>query len=152
MRSIKDECLSKLILLDEVSLRRAAAELTKYYHHERNHQGKENMLLFLASGSRRRSRPKAPVIPHDRQRGSRQLKGRKAALVLVAVEKRGRATGCARMAIIPDFKNTTLIAFVKQNVAPGTTVYTDGLKTFSGLREAGFKHVTRSQSLRIELR
>jgi transposase-like protein len=85
-------------------------------------------------------------------RGSRQLKGRKAALVLVAVEKRGRATGRARMAVIPDFKDTTLIAFLKQNVAPGTTVYTDGLKTFSGLREAGFKHVTRSQPLRIELR
>jgi transposase-like protein len=85
-------------------------------------------------------------------RGSRQLKGRKAALVLVAVEKRGRATGRARMAVIPDFKNTTLIAFLKQNVAPGTTVYTDGLKTFTGLREAGFKHVPRSQPLRIELR
>jgi len=38
-------------------------------------------------------------------RGSRQLKGRKAALVLVAVEKkRGRGTGRARMAVIPDFK------------------------------------------------
>jgi hypothetical protein len=35
-------------------------------------------------------------------RGSRQLKGRKAALVLVAVEKRGRASGRARMAVIPD--------------------------------------------------
>ena len=85
-------------------------------------------------------------------RGSRQLRGRKAALVLVAVEKRGRATGRARMAVIPDFKNTTLIAFLKQNVASGTTVYTDGLKTFTGLREAGFKHVTRSQPLRSELR
>src|SRR5258707_13497219 len=35
-------------------------------------------------------------------RGSRQLKGRKAALVLVAVEKRGRVTGRTRMALIPD--------------------------------------------------
>jgi hypothetical protein len=31
-------------------------------------------------------------------RGSRQLKGRKAALVLVAVEKRGQASGRVRMA------------------------------------------------------
>jgi transposase-like protein len=85
-------------------------------------------------------------------RGSRQLKGRKAALVLVAVEKRGRATGRARMAVIPDFKSTTLMAFLKQNVAPGTTVYTDGLKTFTGLHEAGFKHVPRNQPLRGELR
>jgi transposase-like protein len=85
-------------------------------------------------------------------RGSHQPKGRKAALVLVAVEKRGRATGRARMAVIPDFKNTTLIAFLKRNVAPGTTVYTDGLKTFTGLHEAVFKHVPRSQPLRTELR
>src|SRR5439155_26768658 len=56
-------------------------------------------------------------------RGSRQLKGRKAALVLVAVEKRGSATGRARMAVIPDFKGATLLAFLKQNVAPGSTVY-----------------------------
>ena len=85
-------------------------------------------------------------------RGSRQLKGRKAALVLVAVEKRGRASGRARMAVIPDFKSQTLIAFLKQNVAPGSTVYTDGLKSFTGLHEAGFQHVPRSQPLRIELR
>jgi hypothetical protein len=51
-------------------------------------------------------------------RGSRQLKGLKAALVLVAVEKRGRATGRARMAVIPDFKGSTLLAFLKQNVRP----------------------------------
>jgi transposase-like protein len=36
--------------------------------------------------------------------------------------------------------------------APGSTIYTDGLKSFSGLLEAGFKHVARSQPLRSELR
>jgi transposase-like protein len=85
-------------------------------------------------------------------RGSRQLKGRKAALVLVAVEKRGRATGRARMALIPDFKSTTLVSFLKQNVVPGSTIYTDGLKSFAGLQEAGFEHVARPQPLRIDLR
>jgi len=73
-------------------------------------------------------------------RGSRQLKGRKAALVLVAVEKRDHVTGRARMVVIPDFKSSTLLAFLKQNVAPGSTVYTDGLKSFTGLQEARFKH------------
>src|SRR5438034_9636344 len=68
-------------------------------------------------------------------RGSRQLKGRKAALVLVAVEKRGGLTGRARMAVIPDFKGPTLLAFLKQNVEPGSTVYTDGQKSFTGLQE-----------------
>jgi len=85
-------------------------------------------------------------------RGSRQLKGRNAALILVAVEKRGRATGRARMAVIPDFKNITLLAFLKQNVVPGSIVYTDGLKTFAGLQEAGFQHVARTQPLPIDLR
>src|SRR4051794_23983993 len=47
-------------------------------------------------------------------RGRRQLKGRKAALVLVAVEKRGRATGRVRMAAMPDFKSATLTAFLTQ--------------------------------------
>src|SRR5213596_4009766 len=41
-------------------------------------------------------------------RGSRQLKGRRAALVLAAVEKRGRGSGRLRMAVIQDFKATTL--------------------------------------------
>ena len=82
-------------------------------------------------------------------RGSRQLKGRNAALVLVAVEKRGRSTGRARMALIPDFKSTTLLAFLKQNVVAGFTIYTDGLKSFSGLQAVGFQHVARIQPLRI---
>jgi transposase-like protein len=56
------------------------------------------------------------------------------------------------MAAIPDFKSATLTTFLTQNVAPGATIYTDGLKSFSGLREAGFKHVPRNQPLRTDLR
>lgn len=90
--------------------------------------------------------------PQAGLRGSRQLKGRHAALVLVAVEKRSDKSGRVRMAVIPDFKATTLTAFIKQHVAPGSTIYTDGLKQFTGLPLAGFKHVARSQPLRSELR
>lgn len=85
-------------------------------------------------------------------RGSRQLKDRKSALVMAALERRGRGTGRARMEVIPDFKSTTVVGFLKRNVKPGSTVYTDGLKSFVGLEEAGFKHVARSQPLRTELR
>ena len=66
-------------------------------------------------------------------RGSRQLKGRKAALVLVAVEKIGRRSGRAWMAVVPDFRSTTFLAFLKQNLAPGSIVYTDGLKELLGV-------------------
>src|ERR1700730_18833999 len=84
-------------------------------------------------------------------RGSRQLKGRRAALVVVAVEKRGRASGRTRMAVIPDFRATTINSFITQNVAPGSTIHTDGLKSFAGLQELGFKHIPRTQPLRTEL-
>ena len=85
-------------------------------------------------------------------RGSRQLKGRRAALVLVAVERRGRASGRVRMKVIPDFKSRTIIPFLQENVSPGSTIYTDGLKSFEGLTGAGFKHIARTQPLRSELR
>src|SRR5437867_10495444 len=81
-------------------------------------------------------------------RGSRQLKGRRAALVLVVVEKRGKGSGRVRMKVIPDFKAKTIIPFFTQNVSPGSTIYTDGLKSFEGLSEAGFKHLPRIQPLR----
>lgn len=46
VRSVKEECLSKVILFGERSLRRALSEYVGYYHAERNHQGKGNVLLF----------------------------------------------------------------------------------------------------------
>jgi hypothetical protein len=46
VRSVKSECLSKLILFGEASLRRTLTELIDHYHGERNHQGKRNLLLF----------------------------------------------------------------------------------------------------------
>lgn len=85
-------------------------------------------------------------------RGSRQLKDRRAALVLIAVEKRGKASGRARMNVIPDFKTSTIIPILTRNVAPGSTIYTDGLKSFDGLKAAGYNHITRIQPLRSELR
>jgi len=46
VRSVKEECLSRLILFGEVSLRHALTQYVDHYHHERNHQGKGNVLLF----------------------------------------------------------------------------------------------------------
>ena len=42
----EEECLSKVILFGERSLRRALSEYVEHYHAERNHQGKDNVLLF----------------------------------------------------------------------------------------------------------
>jgi transposase InsO family protein len=46
VRSVKEECLSKVVLFGEASLRRALGEYVEHYHAERNHQGKGNILLF----------------------------------------------------------------------------------------------------------
>ncbi len=50
VRSVKSECLSKLILFGESSLRRALTNFCQHYHSERNHQGKDNTLLFPRAG------------------------------------------------------------------------------------------------------
>jgi hypothetical protein len=64
VRSVKTECPSHLILVGEGSLRRAMKNFCEHYHEERNHQGKNNVLLFpapapLEPGRRRRARPAA---------------------------------------------------------------------------------------------
>ena len=48
VRSVKEECLTRLILFGEAALCRALHEYVEHYHHERNHQGKNNVLLFPA--------------------------------------------------------------------------------------------------------
>ena len=52
MRSIKEECLSKLILFGENSLRRVVSEFLEHFHQERNHQGMGNVLLFPVCAAR----------------------------------------------------------------------------------------------------
>ncbi len=45
VRSIKEECLERMILFGERSLRRALREYSMHYLSERNHQGVDNQLL-----------------------------------------------------------------------------------------------------------
>src|SRR6516162_6141861 len=61
VRSVQEECLSHLILFGERSLRKALIQFQEHYHAERNHQGKNNVLLFPAP---------APLEP-GRRRGIR---------------------------------------------------------------------------------
>ena len=46
VRSVKEECLSRLLLFGEASLRHALTQYVEHFHHERNHQGKGTVLLF----------------------------------------------------------------------------------------------------------
>jgi transposase InsO family protein len=52
VRSLKEECLDRIIPLGEGHLRRAVAEFVAHYHCERNHQGLENGLIDGAAGPR----------------------------------------------------------------------------------------------------
>ncbi|MFT5109703.1 MAG: putative transposase, partial [Pseudoalteromonas tetraodonis] len=45
VRSIKNECLSRVVVLGERHLRLLVREYVEHYHRERNHQGLENRLL-----------------------------------------------------------------------------------------------------------
>jgi transposase InsO family protein len=62
VRSIKDECLSRVVFFGERHLRRTIAAFVEHDHHERNHQGLGNELIapvFPArdtGGVRRRER------------------------------------------------------------------------------------------------
>lgn len=45
-RSVKEKCLSQLIPCRAASLHRVLTHYGEHCHHERNHQGKSNGLLF----------------------------------------------------------------------------------------------------------
>jgi transposase InsO family protein len=45
VRSIKKECLSRVIPFGERHLRRTIGEFVEHYHRERNHQGLDNELI-----------------------------------------------------------------------------------------------------------
>ena len=45
IRTIKESCLERMVLIGEGSLRRAVREFVEHYHRERNHQGLGNRLI-----------------------------------------------------------------------------------------------------------
>ena len=66
VRSVKEECLSKVILFGERSLRRALTEYIQHYHAERNQQGRDNVLLFPGTTQ---VNPEGPLRCRDRLGG-----------------------------------------------------------------------------------
>src|SRR5260370_5837891 len=66
--SVKQECLSKMILFGEGSLRRALSEFVDHFHTERNHQGTSNVLLFPSDAATRRLHSRA-VLCRERLGG-----------------------------------------------------------------------------------
>jgi putative transposase len=56
VRSIKEECLDRMIPLGERHFRRALTEFVYHYHHERNHQGLGNDLIHRVDRRRTEGR------------------------------------------------------------------------------------------------
>lgn len=72
VRSVKQECLSKLILFGEGALQRGLTEDLAHYHSERNQQGKGNLLLFPSKNELRRGSG-STVRRQPTSRGSTEL-------------------------------------------------------------------------------
>ena len=75
VRSIKDECLNRMIFIGQASLRRAVAEYVEPYHLERNPQGLEHRLIV----PRAMDTKDGTVLRHARQGGTLTFYYRKAA-------------------------------------------------------------------------
>ncbi len=71
--------------------------------------------------------------------GGRRHIGNKA-LVVIAAQVDGRGIGRIRMRRVPDNSADSLLSFVQEAVKPGSVVLTDGLASYAGLKEAGFRH------------
>lgn len=67
------------------------------------------------------------------------------ALVVGAVEDHGDVAGRVRLQVIPNFKGATLIAFVANNVDPGSVIKTDGLEGYESLNKKLYTHRPRVQ-------
>jgi len=70
------------------------------------------------------------------------------AIVVGAVEVRGKASGRVRLKVVPDVSGPSLTGFVKANVAPGALVLTDGWQGYAPLSGMGYKHRPRTQGPR----
>ena len=66
-------------------------------------------------------------------------KGQKV-LVVIAVEDQGSVMGRARMTCVPDASGDSLAGMVEANVAPGSTVHTDGAAGYVPVVDKGYVH------------
>ena len=64
----------------------------------------------------------------------------KKALIVVAAQEDGPGIGRIRMRLIIDASSESLVPFVKDSVAPGSLIHTDGWRGYSPLEGKGYDH------------
>ena len=79
VRSIKDECLNRMIFVGQASLRRAVSEYMAHYHGERNHQGLDQPVNSAESEHVRPRRTRQP--PRTARRNAQFLLPRSGVIV-----------------------------------------------------------------------
>jgi hypothetical protein len=84
--------LDQLILVGERSLRTAVHEFVQHYHHERNHQGMRNQLLFPIE---RTGASDGPMACRARLGGLLKYYDRPRSVSAASVRDRGRCRGHA---------------------------------------------------------
>jgi putative transposase len=70
VRSIKSECLRRVIPLGEQHLRWLVTEYVEHYHRERNHQGLDNMLIDRVEQGAANQNSRAPIKYRERLGGT----------------------------------------------------------------------------------
>lgn len=78
----------------------------------------------------------------EKGRGKRHL-GDTKALVAIAAEVQGPGIGRIRLRRLSDASGKSLVSFVRQAVAPGAVVITDGWTAYPGLAQHGYTHRPR---------
>lgn len=75
------------------------------------------------------------------KQGGKRGRGAIKSVVVIAVEiKKPKGFGRIRMRYVPDASSDSLIPFVRDVVAPGSAILTDGWRGYSGLSDLGYSH------------
>ena len=94
-------------------------------------------------------------VSAGRMRSTRRIRGRGRAsikpLVVCAVQSRGKTAGQIRIRRIKTHSAEYLERFICDYVTKGSTVVTDGLPSYSGLRRLGYRHVVRRGVSSVEI-
>lgn len=81
-----------------------------------------------------------------KENGGKRGHGTAKSIVVIAVEIKPKGFGRVRMRLIPDASGDSLLPFVKEMVAPGSVVRTDGWRGYNGLTNIGYKRDILVQS------
>jgi len=62
------------------------------------------------------------------------------ALVVIAAQEHGKGVGRVRLRVISEASSDELLAFIKQNIEPGSTVHTDAWQGYARVGKSGYQH------------